>query len=1729
MITKIKKNPKIIISLILVVILTFSGLFILLSQGDEGGGAILPPSNVEAHAAYHQFTREEILVSPGDGVNHLSVSQALEERVPREGYTLAPTIFGINGIDTFSSFVLRTSGGYNIDHPEISIDGQPAPTIERYNIDTFIITPLVPLTSNQVYVFRLGREEVADITWAFQVAPEFEITATLPAHQSTNVPVATGIEVTFSMGEGINIEPYFSIYPYVEGSFIYRDSTAIFMPTNPLREGQIYNVTIHGGISLPDSSHIISTDHVFSFETTFDQATTGNWESGVHFSSTMIESPSFIEPSVGFWLSYNRDGRRPSINMDVYRIDDIETAIDITNQLVDIPHWSLFSQVQPLADTSSLTRISSTTVNERQGDCDWDETFTLSNILPSGFYLLVANTGTGYSQMIIQVTDLAVQVIGDEDRTLLWVNDMTTGQPVSNGQVLDPISRRTYETSEYGIAVLERPLLAREYLIINTDEGKEGIVFINFVNIQPFPGGWGRSEPVPWTEPWGRSFGGDWGFSGQSGNSDYWTALQLDRTLFQRADTLSFWGFVQNRRQEEEISHVTAVLTEHSWWHTPKSDTLHRQNVPVAYGAYWGEVNLPHLEPGSYELAIYHGDIRLSSMFFRVEDYVTPPYRLTVSPSHNAVFAGEEVTFTARTEFFEGTPVPDLDLSYSLWGWELTGGTSGSRQTDGEGIIEITTTPNPENTNVAGERWLEFSAEATLPEIGWTHQWANIRVFVNDIHMTGNSQVEGEEASLTVDVHNITLDRINDGTNESWDDFLDTPVEGQTIAVEILEIYWEAIREGERYCHVTRQVIPRYRYERRERSVEHFELITDSQGRVTRDLQLPNRENASYQARLTTTDGNGRQIEENVFIGRDWSWFFWNAEDDGLFLDGASEGGYSVGDQVELTIMQGTEAVTQGNFLFVIVQDGIFSYHLGTNPLTFTFSEEHIPNVRVVAYHFNGHTYYSGWNMSQRLHFYDPDRKLEIHVTTYQETFKPGEAVDVTVTTTDTDGNPVPANVNVSLVDEALLALMDYEVDTFQMLYAHVGDNLRVDMATHRTFVSDGISDMMTGVATPQEGESFRFFNDAPMMAVEEAEAVVSDGYGGGAGTTIRERFEDTAIFASLRTDRRGQGSFTFQLPDNITSWRVTASGISNDLHAGNTVNSLIVSQPMFLHYTLNSTFLVGDTPYLGVNAYGSSLLGGEEVLFEVWREEAPDDIRTATGVAFERVNIPLWEKTQEGFYGLVIQATVGEYQDAVRHSYQVLRSHRQVETALFYEVTTETVFEVSSYGLTNITFMDAGQGQFLNDLVGMRHIWRNGARVEGLVAKREATRLIETHFPQISLFPTVNPFDVLDYQTEEGGIAILPYGQADLLTTVSILPFILDDVNTVALRDYLYNIFQTSTTENRVHALYGLALLGEPVLLELQNYALLTDLPIRDVTYVALGLVALGEFHTARELYNQQIAPYLQAIAPYYRINTGGDRQEMLETTSIVALLAAHLGEPESIGLHNYSMRHRRFNPVLNLERLAFIQAQMGNHTAQTPTITYTLFGETITRELDHGEQFTLRIPAQEIDEFHLVNITGEVGAVSIVSVPLEEMEAVEAGVTIRRDFFLAGSNLSTTTFEQGDLVRVQLTIDYSPEALTGSYVITDFLPAGLVHVSSSARTPDRSGTPGWWTHVQAEGQRVTFFDFNGRFRDNNIYYFYARVVNPGTFLAEGTIVQSFGAREYMVVGDSVVVTVKP
>ena len=401
----------------------------------------------------------------------------------KDGYTLVPLRYTSEGVDVTSPFVLTTPP----DTPSerlvgtLTIDGQPVPDIAPSvnGGNEFIVTPVVALSQNTLYIFRLSRDGKDDITWAFQTAKKFQITSSYPYNGATNVPKNSGIEITFSSDGYTPIHEHFSISPHVEGKFEYHKDTAVFVPS-ALNYSTVYTITIKAGIKLENTGEELLTDYTFAFETVAPPEI-GEGSTRIdrfRFQSRYIEWPTTENPSVRF-MGYSTiwtDLRLPEINL--YKFSNNDQAVQAYTKLSNVPYWAQYAHEASLIDTVSLAKVATFEAPESHNygrNSTWDNSdLELPDKLTQGFYLLDARYGNARDQMIIQISDLPIQVIADNEQTIIWVNDIGTGAASSRATVYDHADGKTYRADSNGIAIIDRKVATgdSERLTITSTNGK---------------------------------------------------------------------------------------------------------------------------------------------------------------------------------------------------------------------------------------------------------------------------------------------------------------------------------------------------------------------------------------------------------------------------------------------------------------------------------------------------------------------------------------------------------------------------------------------------------------------------------------------------------------------------------------------------------------------------------------------------------------------------------------------------------------------------------------------------------------------------------------------------------------------------------------------------------------------------------------------------------------------------------------------------------------------------------------------------------------------------------------------------------------------------------------------------------------------------------------------------------------------------------------------------------
>ena len=146
-----------------------------------------------------------------------------------------------------------------------SLDGTPAvelaaritvePALELAIEDgsdagTVRLRPAEPMQPGVVYRFTLAAANgQPEDSWAFQARQSVRVVGTTPGNTETEVPLDTGIEVTFDQDGVVDPSSHFKIEPTTRGRFEQRGRTIAFIPQR-LKAATVYTVTITRGVKV---------------------------------------------------------------------------------------------------------------------------------------------------------------------------------------------------------------------------------------------------------------------------------------------------------------------------------------------------------------------------------------------------------------------------------------------------------------------------------------------------------------------------------------------------------------------------------------------------------------------------------------------------------------------------------------------------------------------------------------------------------------------------------------------------------------------------------------------------------------------------------------------------------------------------------------------------------------------------------------------------------------------------------------------------------------------------------------------------------------------------------------------------------------------------------------------------------------------------------------------------------------------------------------------------------------------------------------------------------------------------------------------------------------------------------------------------------------------------------------------------------------------------------------
>src|SRR3990172_5457625 len=210
--------------------------------------------------------------------------------------TLTATKVARAGVAPDTAFTLASIGADDPQALARTIEVTPAVdfAITAGPVDrTATLRPTGALLPGQLYRFTLRAPDgTISGSWAFQAQSPLRVVTTLPYDGATDVPVTTGIELTFDQDGTGDAASHFSIEPAVNGRFEQHGRTFVFVPER-LEPATLYTVTLGRGVRLEGSDQALEEDVVVRFETAPPAPLAGASQPSVsyQFSTTMEWRP----------------------------------------------------------------------------------------------------------------------------------------------------------------------------------------------------------------------------------------------------------------------------------------------------------------------------------------------------------------------------------------------------------------------------------------------------------------------------------------------------------------------------------------------------------------------------------------------------------------------------------------------------------------------------------------------------------------------------------------------------------------------------------------------------------------------------------------------------------------------------------------------------------------------------------------------------------------------------------------------------------------------------------------------------------------------------------------------------------------------------------------------------------------------------------------------------------------------------------------------------------------------------------------------------------------------------------------------------------------------------------------------------------------------------------------------------------------------------------------------
>lgn len=794
-----------------------------------------------------------------------------------------------------------------------------------------------------------------------------------------------------------------------------------------------------------------------------------------------------------------------------------------------------------------------------------------------------------YQRVLANVTNLGLLLKVGDGSGVLWVTQLSDGQPVAGARVstYTKDGKRTFQGTTGADGLVRLPgrtqLLPPAKKAEGDDEGGYGYGY----------GGYGanaeRVIAVVETNDDMAVVDGNWSdgieawnfnvTQSRSGeNTSIRGFIQSDRGIYRPGETVHFKGLVREVAvgKPPAVPQQKAIKVEVE---SSRGSTLLEKNLTLSsFGGFHFDLPLTADAP----VGDYHVKATLGAQTFResfsVEEFrpVSFEVEATAAKRHTRLREPLQVGVAARYLF--GEPVAGSKVEWSV-----------ERRTHHLSIPDRPGFAFSDYAASGNEYWWYRSGDESATHVGngkgVTDKQGKAHLSINDNYIA-DTVTDPQDYLIEITVKDPTDQAVQKSlvvTGHRSDHYLglrtteyvtkvDEPIQLELVAVtptgeavaakatlSAIRSTWEC-----KYESSGQRSYPRC--EQKETLATSREISLSAGGPKTESLRVD--KPGSYVLRLEGTDARGNKIASSTYTWVTGSGDFgWSDNEESRMNLIASKPSYEPGETARLV----PQSSLQGALALVTVErGGIIEARVqriagASDGIEVALTDVHAPNVFASVALVRGRT---GPKDEQRprlqmgiteLKVSSASRRLAVEIETDKESYQPGETVRGTIRVTSANA-PVRAEVSLSAADEGVLQLIAYQTpDPMQRFYANWG--LGVDNSTTWTKILR--------------------LNDPSDVDME-----YGADYGGAGGEPgrVRSRFVSSAYWApALVTDANGQVAFEFEAPDNLTAFRLMAVAADEGTRFGSGERRITIKKPLLAKPVLPRFFTAGDRGEVGV------------------------------------------------------------------------------------------------------------------------------------------------------------------------------------------------------------------------------------------------------------------------------------------------------------------------------------------------------------------------------------------------------------------------------------------------------------------------------------------------------------------------------------------------------------------